>query len=221
MSAASSSLTRLRVALLHALGVTVAAACTRPPLDDAGTATSSGPGTTSTSTAPGGTTLAPDPTTGAGTTTTTTTATTGPLTTATTAVDTGVVTTTGTVEPGTTTSTASTTSDSSTTTGQACIHIMDLGVELMPTDLLEIPGCEDYEASNCHDYLRACAPLPDGLQSCDECAPDCLGPIPELCPDFSFTLACGPFSPAVTVRRTGSPTRRRSKARSATLLRWK
>ncbi|PCC75319.1 hypothetical protein SAMN02745121_03958 [Nannocystis exedens] len=203
MSAASSSLACLRVALLHALGLTAAAGCTRPPLgDDPGTAsgTSTGATTSTATTAPATTGVPSDPTTGAGTTTTTTTgAGTTLVTTSTTGVDsTGpVATTTGPVEPATTTTTTTSgTTDETTTgtTGPACVNLMDLGDELMPADVLEIPGCENYNASDCHDYLRICVPLPDGLQSCDQCAPDCLGPLPELCPDFGFTLACGPLS---------------------------
>ncbi|MBZ5710533.1 ferritin-like domain-containing protein [Nannocystis pusilla] len=200
MSATSSSLACLRVALLHALGVTLAPGCTRPPLDDAGTATATATGTSTstsstplnTSTAPGDTTAAPDPTTGSATTATTL------VSTATTAADsgTGLVTTTG-VEPATTTTgttTGTSTGDVGGTTGPACVSLMDLGDPLMPADLMEIPGCEDYNASDCYDYMRICVPLPDGLDSCDACAPDCIGPIPELCPDFGFQLACGPFT---------------------------
>ncbi|MCY1005772.1 ferritin-like domain-containing protein [Nannocystis pusilla] len=206
MSAASSSLSCLRVALLHALGLT--AACTRPPLgDDPGTASGTGTTTSATTTAPATTSGPADPTTGAATTTTsgpgttfaTTVDSTGPV--ATTAVD-----STGPVEPATTsttttsttttttTTTSGTTDDTASTTGPACVNLMDLGDELMPADLLEIPGCEDYNPSDCYDYMRICVPLPDGLQSCDQCAPDCLGPLPELCPDFGFQLACGPLA---------------------------
>ncbi|WAS99294.1 ferritin-like domain-containing protein [Nannocystis punicea] len=204
MSAASSSLACLRVALLHALGLGAAAGCTRPPLgDDTATATGTTTTTTTTSatTAPATTSVPPDPTTGA---TTTTGAATTLLTTATTGVDssTGPVTTTGEVEPATTTTTSSTTDDTTTTTssdettgttGATCRSVSALGDELMPTDLLEIPGCEEFNASDCFDYVRICVPVPDGLQSCDECVPDCLGDLPELCKDFGFLVACGPL----------------------------
>ncbi|MDC0723153.1 hypothetical protein [Nannocystis bainbridge] len=198
---AASSLSCLRVALLHALGLTVAAGCPRPPLDDAGTATGTGTTTTTTTTngsttAPGTTTIPGDPTTGP----LTTTSTTGTSTTIVTTSD-----STGPVEPATTTTTTTSTTDDTTTTtsssttadtttGPACVNLMDLGDEVMPADLLEIPGCEDYDTSQCYDYMQICAPLADGLESCDACAPDCLGSLPEVCPDFGFKLACGPFT---------------------------
>jgi len=199
-------LSGLRAALMSALGLS---ACTGRTLEDLGsgdlltTGSSSGAAVTTTGMPttgePGGTTAGSGGVemTGSSTGSQTTTGATS------TAGDTGQTTTglAGTTS-GTTTgvdlSTSGTTIDAtSDTTGVPdlpCTPLGQFGTVLEVAEVTTFPGCEQYNATDCHDYVKICVPRPDGIETCEACAPDCVGELPNVCDAFIRGPACGPFA---------------------------
>jgi hypothetical protein len=198
----------LRAALMSALGLS---ACTGRALDDLGAGDPATTGATAGATdpGPGSTTVAPTTggpggtgssggvdATGGDTTTSSDTTAGGDTTTM------GVSTTTGAPSETTTgadISTSGTTVDAtSDTTGipdLPCTPVAEVGVVLEPAEANAFPGCEQAMASICHDYIKICAPRPDGADSCEACAPDCVGGLPTLCDAWiRLQSVCGPFA---------------------------
>ena len=199
MGSLTCDLSRLRAALLCALGLS---ACTSRPLDDLGMgdpATTSPPGTTTANPTTGGPgapgTTAADPTTATDTTTA------GATTTAASAESGGgggggnSGGTTTTADLSTSGTTVDATTDTTGTPDLPCVKLDTLGVDLMAGEVLDLPGCEAVPSSDCYDYIKICAPRPDGVQTCEECAPDCVGPLPNLCNGWITPQSvCGPFA---------------------------
>lgn len=193
MSSAPSGLPLLRAAILHALGLTVAASCTSRPLGD--TAEGASGGTTAGGTTAGGTTLVtstagPSSATGEATAAGSVGSSGGGPGSGT--GTTGGAGTTGTVDPST--SMPVSTGETTLAPDLPCVPMPEIGTPLMPADVVEFPGCEGFLADGCFDYMEICVPLPRGARSCDACAPNCLDALPQICNGFWINkTACGPF----------------------------